>query len=320
MKDSSKKSNILTIKDLQQVKSDLLTSEEELREQYKQIIFDLTHDLNDRTTKDGEIISGFYYSCPFSNLWENGEYIYIKELRDVFGLELRSYYGVYYYAFSEGVIMARYGVQPVRLLGVTRSVDRQTVYIGTYRSKILYFYESNTASDFITYQKQEREKQQAREYTALVKVANRVKNYTLQVLNQYAGKQYGEKTKDAIYKQINAYIKSIGGDRCGAYISLYGSHTLNIYSNNGLNNKDIKYYFNIVNENNTILSQDPENVPSKPERDAVQEWEKCEKLRPEIRKKAAELYALIHEYNEHAQTINRDTISSYNTSISSLTY
>lgn len=301
MKDSSKKNNILTLKDLQQVKSDLITSEQELTENRKHIIFDIVHDLDKRTTKDGEVID-LYFSCaPFAEQWKDGDYIYIDRLNKIFGLEVRSYYGVYYYAFSGGVIMARYGVQPVRLLGVTRSADRKTVYIGAYRSKILYFYDSQYSNDFITYQNQEQEKDNARKYCALVKIANRVKDYTIQLLNQYAGKKLGEKTRDAINDQIRTYAKSIGGDSYGGYISTYYNN-INVYKCN----TSVTYYINIIDNNNTILHQDPEQIPSKPELDAVKEWEKCEKLRPEIRKKAAELYALVREYDDHASNINRE--------------
>lgn len=195
--------------------------------------------------------------------------------------------------------VARYGAR-LYFRGVAVSEDFKTVILfEDKKQQYYYFYDY----DFITYQEQERRRQKAKEWGELVKNANIIKNKCIEILKPYEGKPYGEKTAQKIGEELRGVAVGLGCSSVWLDSSKYGQG-LKVY---GKNNKEQRFYFNFLNNENKITiptDHKGEAVADVEEFDTVAEFEKAGEFVDKMKKKAGELLKLIEGFKEHARRAN----------------
>ncbi len=198
---------------------------------------------------------------------------------------------------------AKYG-EPLYFVGVAYAENRQAVLIFDQPQKnaiekTFYFYEY----EFAQYQEQESKKQAAKDWGDFIKASNKIKNKALDILKQYEGKPYGEKTRDKIHDELRNFAQ---GFSASAWLS--GSEYaqgLEIRKNGKL---EKKFYFTFLDNNNKIQqpqTHNGESVKDLETFDSVKEFEKAHNIAQKMKVKAGELLKLINEYNTHADRINQ---------------
>lgn len=195
--------------------------------------------------------------------------------------------------------VARYGAR-LYFRGVAVSEDFKTVILfEDKKQQYYYFYDY----EFLAYQEQERRRQKAKEWGELVKNANIIKNKCIEILKPYEGKPYGEKTAQKIGEELRGVAVGLGcssawldSSKCGQGLKVYGK-----------NNKEQRFYFNFLNNENKITTPTDhkgEAVADVEEFDTVAEFEKAGEFVDKMKKKAGELLKLIEGFKEHARRAN----------------
>lgn len=172
--------------------------------------------------------------------------------------------------------------------------------------KTYYFHEY----DFMKYQEQEQKREKAKRYGEFLKICNKVKNKALEILKQYEGKQYGEKTRRTIYEKLTEYAETFGAYAWLNDIKYTPGLEIKKYINEKYFYFDFTkcFYFNFTDDDNKIITPTTNGggaVQDLAEINANTEFEKAQNLLPKLQKKAGELLALITEYNTHARKINQ---------------
>lgn len=244
------------------------------------------------------------------------DYTSENRLGDVFGLPYTSsgdFAGVWN---TNTQTVAKYG-KPLYFRGVAVAEDFKTVILfEDKQQQYYYFYDY----DFITYQEQERRRQKAREWGELVKNSNIIKNKCIEILKPYEGKPYGEKTAQKIGEELRGVAVGLGLSSAWLDSSKYGQG-LKVY---GKNNKEKRFYFNFLNDENKITTPTDhkgEAVADVEEFDTVAEFEKAGEFVDKMKKKAGELLKLIEEFKTHATRANyypKETQNTYSVDLENI--
>ena len=244
------------------------------------------------------------------------DYTSEHRLGEVFGLPYTSggdFAGVWN---TNTQTVTKYGVR-LYFRGVAVAEDLKTVLLfEDKQQQYYYFYDY----DFITYQEQERRTQKAKEWGELVKNANIIKNKCIEILKPYEGKPYGEKTAQKLGEELRGVAVGLGLSSAWLDSSKYGQG-LKVY---GKNNKEKRFYFNFLNDENKITTPTDhkgEAVADVEEFNTVAEFEKAGEFVDKMKKKAGELLKLIEEFKTHASRANyypKETQSTYSVDLENL--
>lgn len=230
---------------------------------------------------------------------ESEAYFTIEKLENLFGLAYTSS-GEFAAIWNTNTqARARYGA-PIYFQGVALDENGQAVLIfhKPNKNKIettLYFYDF----EFAAYQERAKSLENAKKYTDQQKSANKLAAEVWEILQQYNGKQYGDKTRSAINDKIRVKAQENGGGSVSLQTNYSHANYINIkYFNN-------EFYFacKFLTTSNTIQT---EQAPTpQQENNGAQIWEKLQKQQKTIQKKAQELKQLIEAYNTEAVKINQ---------------
>lgn len=148
-----------------------------------------------------------------------------------------------------------------------------------------------TGPDFVQYQEYERLKEKAKRAEQFKKECDEITNNTINVINQYVGKPYGEKTKEKIHeeiKHINNYVYLSNN-----YLKIDNKHDYKLKRS---------FYLGYLSKDNKL--QQPEQKDKKADFNGVKELNAIISLSSKIKKQAEVLNELLEEARKINNNIN----------------
>lgn len=232
-------------------------------------------------------------------LYESEVFFTTEKLENLFGLAYTSS-GEFAAIWNTNTqARAKYGA-PIYFQGVAIDENGQAVLIfhKPNKNKIettLYFYDF----EFAAYQERTKSFENAKKYTDQQKSANKLAADVWEILQQYKGKQYGDKTRSAINEKIRVKAQENGGGS----VSLQTNYSNTNYLDISYDCNEFCFNCKFLTTSNTIQT---EQAPTpQQENNGAVIWEKLQKQQKTIQKKAQELKKLIETYNTEAGKINQ---------------
>lgn len=288
---------MIKLKDFETIKSPLLKewgdNEKEFESITKHLYYILKTNINHNLVYEaGESVA------PYDSEY----FLSAEKLENVFGLPYTSSGDFAAIWNTNTQARAKYGA-PLYFRGVAYTENREGVLIFDQDQKntvekTFYFYEY----EFLQYQEQEKKKQAAKDWNEFLKASNKIKNKALEILKQYEGKPYGEKTRDKIHDELRSFAQTLGAS---AWLS-GGEYCQGLEIKK--NTLEKKFYFTFIDDEHKIqqpTTHNGESVKDLETFDAVKEFEKAHTIAEKMKSKAQELLKLITEYNTHADRINQ---------------
>ena len=191
---------------------------------------------------------------------------------------------------------AKHG-EPLYFNGVAIDEDRDGVLIFSDKNGEAFYFPKY---DFITYQKEEREKEAAKDAAEFARQANEAAEIVCGVLKEFDGKPYGEKTKNKIYAEIVAQTRHFNFSNI--YLNQNGLYILKGTWERNLENT---FYFKYLNYENKI-EVDSIELNKMEEFDGLECLNKANALSEKIQKEAAKLLEYVEEFNKMNNLLQKE--------------
>lgn len=163
-----------------------------------------------------------------------------------------------------------------------------------------YFYFNNY--DFMAYQKSEQEKDRAKQIAQFTKDTNQATQIAINILKEFAGKPYGEKTREKIYTLLKEQTKQF--DFNSIYLSNGDCLHIQKVVAGGDTVRNSIYFKHLNKENKIELLSTPEQIK---EFDGLEVLHQCEKLKGKIQTLSKSLYNEVETFNHLQRLLHKET-------------
>lgn len=226
----------------------------------------------------------------------------ITDIENLFGLPYTSSSGFGAIWNTNTEARTKYG-RALWFRGVALDQEGEAVLMFEDKNEREYWFRGQ---DFSNYIRAEREKEKAKREAETQKNANKLLDKLPDIFKKYAGKSYGESTKKAVAKDIDAIADPLGLS-CWLYSEkeFSGGYYCKIeIAPRGAYSWRTIYGAQFLTNDNKI------QVPSEPlthweEFDGVKLWEQREKIKRKIEKSARELLPLLDEFRDMSNKLRK---------------